>query len=108
MDDDNAFLNVPEDYENDEQCLRRSQDSSIVNARGRNLLETCTALNLRILNGRIVGDLEGKKTCSHYNGSVVTGGDNSNKGCLGSPMNNFMSSWKFRRHYKKTINKLFL
>ena len=42
-----------------------------MNARGRNLLETCTALNLRILNGRIVGDLEGKKTCFHYNGSSV-------------------------------------
>ena len=27
---------------------------------------------------------------------VSTGGDNSNKGCLGSPMNNFMSSQKFR------------
>ena len=35
------------------------------------MLETCTALNLRILNGRIVGDLEGKKTCFHYNGSSV-------------------------------------
>ena len=71
-DDDNAFLNVPENYENDEQCLRRSQDSGTVNAiRGRNLLETCTALNLRIVNGRTVGDLEGKKTCFHYNDSVV-------------------------------------
>ena len=38
---------------------------------GRNLLETCTALNLRIVNGRIVGDLEGKKTCFHFNGSSV-------------------------------------
>ena len=46
LDDDNTFLNVPEDYENDKQCLRRSQDSGTVNARGRNLLETCTALNL--------------------------------------------------------------
>ena len=27
LDDDNSFLNVPEDYKNDEQCLRRSQDS---------------------------------------------------------------------------------
>ena len=71
LDDDNAFLNVPEDYENDEQRFRRSQDSGTVNARGRNLLETCTALNLRILNGRIVGDLEGKKICFHYNGSSV-------------------------------------
>ena len=26
-----------------------------------------------------------------------TGGDNSNKGCLGSPMNNVMSSRKFGR-----------
>ena len=69
LEDDNTFLNVPEDYENDEQCVRRSQDSGTVNARGRNLLETCTALNLRIFNGRIVGDLEGKKTCFHYNGS---------------------------------------
>ena len=51
--------------------LRRSQDSGTVNDRGRNLLETCTALNLRILNGRIVVDLEGKKTCFHYNGSSV-------------------------------------
>ena len=71
MDDDNAFLNVPEDYENDEQCLRRSQDSGSVNSRGQNLLETCTALNLRILNGGIVGDQEGKKTCFYYNGSSV-------------------------------------
>ena len=69
--DDNAFLNAPEDYENDEQCLRRSQDSGTVNARDRNWLETCTALNLRILNGRIVGDVEDKKTCFHCNGSSV-------------------------------------
>ena len=71
LDDDNTFLNVPEDFENDEQRCRRSQDSRTVNARGRNLLETCTALNLRILNGRIVGDLEDKKTCFYHNGSSV-------------------------------------
>ena len=71
LDDDNAFLNVPEGYENDEQRFRRSQDSGTVNARGSNFLETCTALNLRILNGRIVGDLEDKKTCFHCNGSSV-------------------------------------
>ena len=70
-DDDNAFLNAPEDYEADEQYIRQSQDSGTINCRGRSLLETCTALNLRILNGRIVGDLDGKKTCFHYNGSSV-------------------------------------
>ena len=41
------------------------------NARGRNLLETRTAFSLRNLNGRIVGDLEGKRTCFHDNGSSV-------------------------------------
>ena len=33
----------------------------------------------------------------HLECSYITGGDNSNKGCFGSPMNNFMSSRKFRR-----------
>ena len=45
-DDDNAFLNVPEDYKPDEQCTRQSQDLGTVNSRGRSLLETCNALNL--------------------------------------------------------------
>ena len=71
LDDDNAFLNVPEDYEVDELYIRQSQDSGTINSRGRSLLKTCTALNLRILNGRIVDDLDGKKTCFHYNGSSV-------------------------------------
>ena len=69
--DDNAFLDVPEDYEADEQYTRQSQDSGTINSRGRSLLETCTALHLRILNGRIVGDLEGKKTCFHYSVDYV-------------------------------------
>ena len=34
--------------------------------------------------------------CAVEQGMRSTGGDNSNKGCLGSPMNNFMSSRKFR------------
>ena len=42
-----------------------------MNARCRNLLETCTALIYEFLDGRIVDDLEGNKTCFHYNGSSV-------------------------------------
>ena len=45
-DDDNAFLNVPEDYETDEQYIRQSQDSVTIYSRGRSLFESCTALNL--------------------------------------------------------------
>ena len=69
--DDNSFLPVPEDYEIDSRFFRHSQDSGTVNSRGGNLLEICTALNLQIFNGRIVGELEGKKICFHYNGSSV-------------------------------------
>ena len=35
------------------------------------MLGTCTTLNLRIFNRGIVGDLERKKTCFHYNGRSV-------------------------------------
>ena len=52
-DDDNAFLNVPEDFEVDELYTRQSQDSGNINSRGRSLI----ALNLRILNGRIVDNV---------------------------------------------------
>lgn len=69
--DNLAFANVPEGYEAQEQYIRQSQDPRTINSRGRRLLETCTALNLRILNGMIVGDLDGKKTCFRYNGSSV-------------------------------------
>ena len=41
-DDDNAFLNVPEDFEVDELYTRQSQDSGNINSRGRSLI----ALNL--------------------------------------------------------------
>ena len=35
------------------------------------LIELCTENNLRILNGRTIGDWSGKKTCFQYNGSSL-------------------------------------
>ena len=70
-DDDNQFLEIPEDYEIDTENYRYSQDENTTNSRGRILIDLCTALSLRILNGRVVGDLTGKKTCFKYNGSSV-------------------------------------
>ncbi|XP_048582669.1 uncharacterized protein LOC125568335 [Nematostella vectensis] len=64
-------MGLPKDYQIDIPNNRNSQDSKVIDSRGRNLIETCTALNMRILNGRVVGDLEGKKTCFRYNGSSV-------------------------------------
>ena len=70
-DDDNQFLEIPEDYEIDTENYRYSQDENTTNSRGRILIDLCTALSLRILNGRVVGDVTGKKTCFKYNGSSV-------------------------------------
>ena len=68
INDDNRYLDLPDDYEIDpDESKRHSQDKDTVNVRGKSLLESCTALNLRIFNGRVIGDLEGKKTCFRYN-----------------------------------------
>ena len=49
-DDDNQFLEIPEDYEIDTENYRYSQDENTTNSRGRILIDLCTALSLRILN----------------------------------------------------------
>ena len=50
--------------------LRNSEDS-IVNARGKELLDLCKLNKLVIINGRKNGDLFGKNTCHNWNGSSV-------------------------------------
>ena len=65
------ILEIPEDYEIDIETYRYSQDENTTNSRGRILIDLCRALSLRILNGSVVGDLTGKKTCFKYNGSSV-------------------------------------
>ena len=39
-----------------------------INNYGNSLIDICKGLNLRILNGRTLGDSTGKFTCFHYNG----------------------------------------
>ena len=60
-DDDNQSLEISEDYEIDTENYLYSKDENTTNSRGRILIDLCTALSLRILNGRVVGDLTGKK-----------------------------------------------
>ena len=67
-DDDNQFLEIPEDYEIDTENYRYSQDENTTNSRGRGriLIDLFTALSLKILNGRVVGDIfQGKKHASN-------------------------------------------
>lgn len=67
---DNQCLEIPEDYEIDTENYRYSQNENSNNSRERILADLCTALNLRILNGRVVGDLTGKNHASNA-GSIV-------------------------------------
>ena len=50
---------------------RRNSQEKIVKKHGKELLDLCTKSELVILNGRKLGDLEGKYTCHKYNGSSV-------------------------------------
>ena len=43
-------------------------DKKIVNRSGKLLLNLCKESTLRILNGRTIGDLQGRYTCTTYNG----------------------------------------
>jgi hypothetical protein len=53
---------VNEDYECDiVQEIRNSYDNKL-DARGKQLLEFCVTTKMRILNGRVIGDLFGKYT----------------------------------------------
>ena len=65
--DDNIF--VIEDTCNDIQ--KRKSDDKIISATGKKVLELCTNANLRILNGRVLGDLCGRITCHQWNGCSV-------------------------------------
>ena len=56
--DNVKYTPVPEQYNSDEYN-RENEDICSVNEYGKNLLELCIETELRILNGRMLGDFEG-------------------------------------------------
>ena len=59
-------------YEVDSSLLaRNSEDNSTLCSRGKQLIDLCIAAKLRIINGRIIGDSQGRYTCHKSNGSSV-------------------------------------
>ena len=65
-----------QDYENmdqpDEQIEPRvTRDPSFTNTYGQQLVKFCKGNNLYILNGRTIGDLEGKVTCIANKGKTI-------------------------------------
>ena len=59
---------LPDEYTHDFNINRNSQDK-VYNNQGQQLLDLCIASQLRILNGRYVGDSLGNLTCYKANGA---------------------------------------
>ena len=68
--DSNDFLPIDNTLQTDSSSFthRYIQDKN-TNTSGKHLVDLCMINNLKILNGRKIGDLIGKYTCHHYNGS---------------------------------------
>ena len=60
-----------DDYNIDISSLPRQSKDSIIDARGRSIIDLCTGNQLRILNGRCFGDMFGQFTCFTLNGCSV-------------------------------------
>ena len=70
-DDVDEYLPVHDEYESDiVKVIRTSQDSKCC-SRGKDLLDLCVASRMRILNGRTLGDFQGRFTSYQYNGNSV-------------------------------------
>ena len=52
-------------------CRNSEDQGSRVCSHGNQLLEMCRSANLKISNGRTVGDQDGRYTCHTYNGSSL-------------------------------------
>lgn len=69
--DNNTDITSDFDYTVDKEiCARQSLDR-VVNTRGKEILDICVSAQMRILNGRKVGDSLGYHTCHKWNGSSV-------------------------------------
>jgi exonuclease III len=58
-------------YEVDQTVNMRCSNDNATNTQGLRLLEICCGNQMRILNGRTLGDMEGKFTCHRPGGSSV-------------------------------------
>ena len=57
-----SYIPLPNNYNVDENIKERAYCDTQLNINGKHLLETCISNNLRIMNGRFVGDSMGRYT----------------------------------------------
>ena len=72
MADEITFANYSDNhYVSDTNLPRNNLDTKHSNNSGKLLLSICRETSLRIINGRMIGDLLGNFTSIHYNGCSV-------------------------------------
>ena len=67
--DADDFLTIHSTYNRDTHCPKRNNVDYTINKVGREILRLCIGNRLRILNGRLTGDLDGKYTYYQTNGA---------------------------------------
>ena len=65
---DKKFINLPEEYEIDQFTRKRNNQDIHINSYGEKLIDFSISTQMRILNGRTLGDFQGKVTYIGYNG----------------------------------------
>ncbi len=70
--DSDTHITLPDDYIYDLPIKRNNMDIHKLDDYGKQLLSLCKTSGLRILNGRILGDLLGHCTCFSHNGKPST------------------------------------
>jgi len=71
INDSIKHLPLDSDYILDSHETPRISQDAILDNRGKHLLEICIGAQMRLLNGRKLGDSQGYLTCHKYNGSSV-------------------------------------
>ena len=69
--DDDRYTPIFDGYPIDKKIFERQSQDATVDTRGKDLLALCTSQQLRIVNGRVLGDTYGHYTCYTPNGTSV-------------------------------------
>ena len=70
VNDDNSY-SPTYNYPIDRNLLKRSSPDITLDTRGKDLLDLCISHQIRVLNGRVLGDMLGHYTCYTPNGASV-------------------------------------
>ena len=71
LNDDSTYIPLSENYIQDTNLQCRNSQDKVIDKRGRDLLDFCVESQMRILNGRSFGDMQGMYTSYNYNGNSV-------------------------------------